>query len=183
MFKTNRSTRRLNAFWRASMFLLLFGFAASSLYAASPTVLRVNVDATKRGKTIGNKVSTVNIWQFQTFQFQPADEGANLSEFVENVQFMQATGGNASRDLFLDPDNRDVVDDYDFEPLLNACQGVLNLGAKPFIKLSVPDKFSKETVVDGFGVNALPPDDYEVYFRYIRAMAAALVERFWSRRG
>lgn len=178
MFKTNRSTRRLNAFWRASMFLLLFGFAASSLYAASPTVLRVNVDATKRGKTIGNKVSTVNIWQFQTFQFQSEDEGANLSEFVEHVQFMQATGGNASRDLFLDPDNRDVVDDYDFEPLLNACQGVLNLGAKPFIKLSVPDKFSKETVVDGFGVNALPPDDYEVYFRYVRAMAAALVERF-----
>lgn len=158
---------------------LTFGLvAASPLFAASPSVLRVSVDAADRGKTIGNKVSTVNIWQFQTFNFEPKDEGANLSEFVEYVQFMQATGGNASRDLFVDPSNRDVVDDYEFEPLLKACQGVLNLGAKPFIKLSVPDKFSKETVVDGFGVNALPPDDFEVYYRYVHALATALVERF-----
>ena len=91
---------------------------------------------------------------------------------------MQATGGNESRDLFIDPKNRDIVDDYDFEPLLEACQGVLDLGAKPHIKLSVPDKFSKETVVDAFEVNALPPDDYEVYYRYILALAHALVDRF-----
>ena len=179
MSSTNRPTRRSNAFWRAfaSLFLLL-GLVSPTLYAASPSVLRVNVDATERGKTIGNKVSTVNIWQFQTFPLTPKDEGANLSEFVECVQFMQATGGNASRDLFVAPENRDVVDDYDFEPLLKACRGVLDLGAKPHIKLSVPDKFSKETVVDGFGVNALPPDDYEVYYRYIQAMTSALVERF-----
>ena len=89
------------------------------------------------------------------------------TKFVESIQFMQATGGNETRDLFVDPKNTDVVDDYDFAPLLRACHDVLNLNAKPLIKLSVPDKFSKETVIDGFSVDALPPDDYDVYYNYI----------------
>lgn len=144
----------------------------------SPSRLHVRVDATKRGKTIGNKVSTVNLWQFQNFPFPPKDEGCDLSEFVEHVQFMQATGGNSSRDLFRDPDNKDVLDDYFFEPLLNACDHVLKLGAKPHIKLSVPEKYSKSAVKGAFSVNTLPPDDYEAYFRYIQAMTQALVDRF-----
>ena len=173
----DKTSGSLTAFWGA-LLIVSSGLVALPAFAASPSTLHVDVDATQRGKTIGNKVSTVNLWQFQNWPYPPKDEGCNLSEFVEHVQFMQATGGNESRDLFVDPQNRDIVDDYDFEPLLIACQHVLDLGAKPHIKLSVPDKFSKETVVDGFNVNALPPDDYEVYYRYIRAMAKALVDRF-----
>ncbi len=176
--RTVINRKRLIAALVGAFLISASGIAASTLFAASPSALRVNVDAANRGKIIGNKVSTVNLWQFQSFPTPPRDAGANLSEFVEHVQFMQATGGNESRDLFVDPLNRDVVDDYAFEPLLKACQTVLDLGAKPHIKLSVPDKFSRETVVDGFGVNALPPDDYEVYYRYIQAMTSALVDRF-----
>ena len=135
--------------------------AAGAAFAASPSTASFQIDASARGKIIGNKVSTVNIWQHQNWK-PGKDEGADLTKFVEHIQFMQATGGNASRDMFVDPNNRDVVDVYVFAPLLRACHDVLNLNAKPHIKLSVPDKFSKETVIDGFAVNALPPDDYDV---------------------
>ncbi|MDO5307906.1 MAG: hypothetical protein Q4G03_00195 [Planctomycetia bacterium] len=138
---------------------------------------RFQIDGSSRGKLIGNRVSTINLWQFQTWP-TPVDEGANLSDFVETVQFMTATGGNASRDLFKDPTDFDTLDDYAFEPLLDKCQAVLDLGAKPFLKLSVPDKFSREGKVEVFGVDAYPPDDYEVYYAYILAMGKALVERF-----
>ena len=140
--------------------------------------IRAVVDGTARGDVIGNKFSTVNLWQYQSWSPSAKDEGANLSEFVESVQFMQATGGNASRDLFLDPGNTDVQDDYDFSSLIEACDTVLKLGAKPHIKFSVPDKFSKDSVVDCFGVDVLPPDDYEAYYRYVRAIVLALIDKF-----
>lgn len=136
------------------------------------------VDGTVRGDVIGNKFSTVNLWQYQSWLPPVKDEGANLSEFVESVQFMQATGGNATRDLFLEPENTDVLDDYNFTSLVEACEKVLKLGAKPHIKFSVPDKFSKDTAVDCFGVDVLPPDDYETYYRYVRAIVLALIEKF-----
>ena len=167
--------------WRLTtlvLFSLLLFSTTGSLQADSPTTARFNVDATKRGEPIGNKVSTVNLWQLQTWNPPTKDEGANLSEFVEWVQFMQATGGNASRDLFLDPNNTDVLDDYAFGALLDKCRAVLQLGAKPTIKLSVPNKLSKESQIAVFGVDVLPPDDYEVYYRYICAMAKALVDEF-----
>lgn len=146
-------------------------------YGDEPSSASFQIDATQRGKIIGNKVSTVNIWQHQTWK-PGKDEGADLSKFVEHVQFMQATGGNASRDMFLDPTNLDVVDDYEFSSLIASCHNVLNVNAKPLIKLSVPDKFSRERMEDGFSVDALPPDDYEVYYNYIHAIAEALVEEF-----
>ncbi len=160
------------------LFALLVFLAPVATSRAEEGVVRFTVDATQRGKTIGNKVSTVNLWQLQGFSAPTKDEGANLSEFVEHVQFMQATGGNESRDLFVDPKNCDVVDDYAFDSMISACKTVLSLGAKPHIKLSVPDKFSKETVIGDFRVDALPPDDYEVYYRYIRALAQTLVDEF-----
>ena len=164
-------------FFKTSICAFALLLSSGAAFAASPSSATFQIDATTRGKVIGNKVSTVNIWQHQNWK-PGKDEGADLTKFVEHIQFMQATGGNASRDMFVDPNNRDVVDDYDFAPLLRACHDVLNLNARPHIKLSVPDKFSKETVIDGFGVNALPPDDYDVYYNYIRAMAEALVKEF-----
>ena len=167
--------------YRCAVAFLLCVFliiSVSRLFAASPTVVRLKIDATKRGNVIGNKVSTINLWQLQTWPIPPIDEGANLSEFVDWVQFMQATGGNSSRDLFVEPDNTEVVDDYQFDSLIDKCRAVLQLGAKPTIKLSVPNKFSKESIIGVFGVDVLPPDDYEVYYRYIRAMAKELVEAF-----
>lgn len=162
---------------KTSLCALALLCAAGTAFAASPSSASFRIDASQRGKIIGNKVSTINIWQFQNWK-PGKDEGADLTKFVESIQFMQATGGNETRDLFVDPKNTDVVDDYDFAPLLRACHDVLNLNAKPLIKLSVPDKFSKETVIDGFSVDALPPDDYDVYYNYIHAMAEELVKEF-----
>lgn len=130
------------------------------------------------GKVIGNKVSTVNLWDFHSLPDGTKEEGADLTKFVEHVQFMQATGGNAERDLFLHPTDHNVLDDYDFMPLIAACHRVLSLHAKPHIKLSVPDKFSQERKIEDFGVDVLPPDDYEVYYRYIQSMAETLVKEF-----
>ena len=161
-----------------SIVVALAFFCVESSYGASPSVATFHVDATKRGELIGNKVSTVNLWQFQTWKPAEKGEGADLTKFVEHIQFMQATGGNASRDLFKDPANLDVLDDYDFSSLVAACRTVLSLNAKPHIKLSVPDKFSRESAGVVFGVDGLPPDDYETYYRYIRALAETLVQEF-----
>ena len=72
---------------------------------------------------------------------------------------MQATGSSPDRDLFLDPNNTAVLDDYDFAPLLNACAVTLSLGARPYIKLSVPTKYSANRNLGDFKTNLYPPDD------------------------
>ncbi len=140
------------------------------------------VDATQTGNVLANPASNVNIWSIDGNPFVNAkiNEENNIFEFVNYVQFMQCTGGNADRDLFVDPYDKTVLDDYDFSTLINNCRGVLNLGAKPFLKLgSVPLKYSAKADPDAyFGTNVYPPDDYNVYYNYIAAIARALVDEF-----
>lgn len=141
------------------------------------------VDTSKVYCELPNVVSNVNIWDMNgsdQFTNLKINEEYNIGEFVEYVQFMQCTGGNASRDLFKDPLNNEVLDDYDFTRLIDNCKGVLELGAKPHLKLgSVPLKYSA-IVLEGkdFGTNIYPPDDYDVYYNYMAAMAQALVDEF-----
>ncbi len=126
-----------------SFFGNLFGFSdAINNYEFS-------VDATQTGNVLANPASNVNIWSIEGNPFVNAkiNEENNIFEFVNYVQFMQCTGGNAQRDLFVDPLDRTVLDDYDFSTLINNCRGVLNLGAKPFLKLgSVPLKYSAKQI-------------------------------------
>ena len=132
-------------------------------------------------KPIGNKLSNVNLWMFQRFTMPTESDkkdGCDLTPFVEYVQFMQATGSSPERDLFKDPASKNVLDDYEFSPLLDACGKVLQLGAKPHIKFSVPAKFVSNPQDGDFRTNVFPPDDYEVYSRYAHALCRALVERF-----
>lgn len=140
------------------------------------------VDASKTGNTLSNAVSNINIWSIDGNPFTTAsnNEEYDIFEFVEYVQFMQCSGGTEARDLFKDPLDRTVLDDYDFTVLIENCRGVLNLGAKPMLKLgSVPLKYSKNASTEiGFGMNPYPPDDYEVYYNYIKAIAEALVKEF-----
>ena len=83
-------------------------------------------------KVIGNKVSNVNVWEMGTQFYDARNEEENdIYEFVEYVQLMQCTGGNEQRDLFADPLDRSVTDDYDFSRLIKNCRGILSLGAKP----------------------------------------------------
>ena len=156
----------------------IFGLLASGIF----NKYTFSIDASKTGNTLHNVVNNVNIWSIEGNPFKDAKipEENNIFEFVEYVQFMQCTGGTEARDLFKDPNNKNVLDDYDFTLLIDNCRGVLNLGAKPMLKLgSVPLKFTKDATTDrGFGMNPYPPDDYNVYYNYIHAMATALVKEF-----
>lgn len=140
------------------------------------------IDASKTGNTLANTVSNINIWSIEGNPFVNVanNEENDIFEFVEYVQFMQCSGGTEARDLFKDPLDRTVLDDYDFTVLIDNCRGVLNLGAKPLLKLgSVPLKYSEKASTDtDFGTNPYPPDDYDVYYDYIKAIAEALVKEF-----
>ena len=140
------------------------------------------VDAGVTGRVLSNPASNVNIWSIDGNPFVGAkiNEENNIFDFVNYIQFMQCTGGSAERDLFVDPLDRTVLDDYDFTKLIDNCRGVINLGAKPMLKLgSVPLKYSSNSNTDAtFGTNIYPPDDYDVYYNYIAAIAHALVEEF-----
>ena len=141
----------------------------------------INANATP-GKTLPNVVNNVNIWSIEGNPFKDAkvNKESNIFEFVEYVQFMQCSGGTEERDLFINPLDKTVLDDYDFTRLIDNCRGVVNLGAKPMLKLgSVPLKYSKNATTEhGFGINPYPPDDYNVYYNYINALANALVDEF-----
>jgi len=139
-------------------------------------------DLDKAGKVIGNKFSDINIWQMQgrwsDIQLDPAAFAAAYP-FAERLQIMTATGGNASRDLFLDPNDRTTLTDYNFEPLLAACRHIVAVGMKPEIKTgAVPLKFCVAPNIGTFGVNTLPPEDFSQYRSYIKAIAQALVDEF-----
>ncbi len=140
------------------------------------------VDATKTSRLLHNVVNNVNIWSIEgnPFTNAQANEENNIFEFVDFVQFMQCSGGTETRDLFKDPLDRTILDDYDFTLLIDNCRGVINLGAKPFLKLgSVPLKYSKNATTEhGFNMNPYPPDDFNVYYNYIKALGDALVKEF-----
>ncbi len=138
------------------------------------------IDISQKNGIASNVVSNNNIWDMgESFYDPQINEEYNVFEFVEYVQFMQCSGGTEGRDLFKDPMNFDVLDDYDFEPLIKNCAGILKLGAKPHLKLGgVPLKYTKDYLLDGFGMNVYPPDDYNVYYDYIYALASALVAEF-----
>lgn len=170
----------------------LFTFAASILSGAPsaesdssapesaerlPSV-RWSADAHNAGEIIGNKLSNINVWTLDSLTPPTEDEGADLSEFVDYIQFMQATGSSATRDLFIHPDDRSTLDDYNFEPLYKACDTALALGAKPHLKFSVPSKYSSNPQDGDFRTNVYPPDDMDVYARFVAALARGLVERF-----
>lgn len=140
------------------------------------------IDASEKGKKLWNPVSTVNFWDIQkgTWIEPVKNEESDIFQFVEYVEFMQCTGGSETRDLFVDPLDTTVLDDYDFSTLIESCRGVVDLGGKPLLKLgSVPLKYTTDAKLSGsFGTNVYPPDDYDVYYQYIAAIAQALVDEF-----
>ncbi len=144
---------------------------------------KFKIDVSQQGEVLPNAVSNINIWNaYDSTEFSDPkiNEKYDVTDFVEYVQLMQCTGGNASRDLFVDPNNFDVLDDYDFSKLIANCRGIVSIGMKPHLKLgSVPLKYSaKANIGTDFGTNIYPPDDYNVYYNYMTAMAQALVDEF-----
>ena len=129
-----------------------------------------------QGKTVKGFFNNINLWNVHT---PSKDNNYNIFEFTDYVQLMQCSGGTGGRDLFKDPFDNSVLDDYDFTRLIDACRGILDLGAKPHLKLGgVPLKFSTNYKTGGFNMNVYPPDDYNVYYNYIYALANELVKEF-----
>lgn len=143
-----------------------------------------SADLSSLGQTLPNVKSNVNRYGGRFPEDPPVNEEYNPYDFVEYVQLMECTGGNKDRDLFQDPENFAVTDDYDVSALIASCRGILKTGAKPLLKLgNVPCKLSqnilKENASDGdFDVNVYPPDDYNAYYEYIKAVITALTEAF-----
>ena len=144
-----------------------------------------SVDAGKLGGVLSNVKSNINCFGGRFPEDPVTNTENNPYEFIDYIQLMECTGGNAERDLFIAPDDYTVLDDYDFSALISSCKGILKVGAKPLLKLgNVPAKLSQKAIAQtgadlgDFDVNIYPPDDYHQYYEYIKAIALALVDAF-----
>ncbi len=144
------------------------------------STVEINVDTSSYGMEMPNVVDNINVWHMGTmFYDAQRNEENDVFEFVKYVQLMQCTGGTPDRDLFIDPYDTSTLTDYKFEPLIENCRGILNLGAKPHLKLGgVPIKFTSGFEMGDFDMNVYPPDDFNAYYGYIKAIAEALVKEF-----
>ena len=162
------------------MTLVLFFSSLCPLFGGVSSVKYV-INTDRLGDVIPNVVDNVNIWDMGTAFYDPKIESEyDVTEFVKYIQLMQCTGGTPERDLFKDPYDATTYTDYDFEPLIKNCRGILKLGAKPHLKLGgVPIKFTSDYEIGGdFEMNIYPPDDYNLYYEYIKAIIQALVDEF-----
>lgn len=134
------------------------------------------------GQTVDAVLDTLNQWNFNAGWRGQKPHGyfAENQPFIKYVQFMTATGGSEDRDLFKNPSDTSVLDDYEFDPLVEACRNVVEQGLKPWIKTgNIPRKYSQDYgKIGNFGVNIHQPKDYDVYYNYIAAIAKTLVAEF-----
>lgn len=143
-----------------------------------------SVDTAVLGDALPNLKSNVNCYGGRFSEYPAINAEENPYDFIKYVQLMECSGGNADRDLFRDPADFSVLDDYDFSALIASCRGILKTGAKPLLKLgNVPEKLSQKQIAENeslrvFNVNVFPPDDYGQYYEYIKAIAEALVAEF-----
>ncbi|MEA4937045.1 MAG: hypothetical protein VB102_10445 [Paludibacter sp.] len=154
-----------------------------TLYGSNSTKLVIDLSDVS-GKSIKNINSDHVVMNYQNTwlakaAIQPANYFRDNYPFVEHVHFICATGGNVQRDLFVDPNNRTVLDDYDFSNLIKGLKNVVRQGLKPMIKTGmVPFKYSENPEMGDFGMNKRPPSDYNVYYNYIKALAQAVVQEY-----
>ena len=143
-----------------------------------------SLDAAAPGEVLPNVKSHLNRYGGRFSENPEINEKNDPYAFIDYIQLMECTGGNPGRDLFADPDNFEVLDDYDFSALYSSCRGILKTGAKPLLKLgNVPKKLSQKILKDydtvsSFDVNVYPPDDYGQYYAYIKAVAEGLAAEF-----
>lgn len=171
---------KILSFCMSIVALFTFFFSSVENIFKGTSTAQIDVDTSETGAVIPNIVDNINLWDMgTTFYNAEKNEDNDVFEFVKYVQLMQCTGGTAERDLFQDPYDTTTFTDYKFDPLIENCRGILKLGAKPHLKLGgVPLKFTSDYEMGGFGMNVYPPDDYNAYYGYIKAIAEALVAEF-----
>lgn len=162
--------------------IVLGAFLVLPLQGFSSTDVTISINARKPSKKrLPNIASNINIWQVGNTFVNPIMEFPEYNEFrfVKWVQLMNCSGGSESRDLFKSPLDRDILDDYSFGLLIGNCEGIIKLGAKPYLKLgSIPLKLTTEPKLNSSGFNIYPPDSYDQYYLYIKALVEALVKKF-----
>ena len=147
--------------------------------------VRLGIDLSNPSQqVIKNIFSDVNLWDFRgdwttKANGKPANYFSENFPFVKHIQFMTATGGNATRDLLINPTDINNLKDYKFSEIISALRNVVKQGLKPMIKTgSVPFKYSKNPYVGSFGVNVRPPANYDMYYDYIKALADECIAIF-----
>lgn len=142
-----------------------------------------NIDTSNATETTVNKLTGyMNVWGYDGLKNAESDGEADIS-FVDYIELMTATGGSAERDLI--DENGNMIESK-LDSLAQACQGVLNLGAKPLIKLGcIPFYFTmkqnpEKKLGTVFGFNVFPPDDdmYGEYETYLENVLQYLINRF-----
>lgn len=173
-----------------SVLLLLIGAHNHSIAQRAPSSLdsghhEFRVRIQQSGPKIWNPADNINVWNYtaewhEVMEQQADDYFRENFPYVRYVQLMTAAGGSDQRDLFKNPHDRSVTDDYDFSPLIRACRNIVRQGLIPHLKLgNVPLKYSANPEISkDFGVNICPPDDYNLWHAYIEAMMQALVDEF-----
>jgi hypothetical protein len=177
-----------------SIFLYLIVFATLMLFngncktskigSSKKSLLNISVDLSIQSQVIKNIFSDVNAWDFRTDWLSkvhdlPKDYFSNNYPFLKTIQLMTATGGNAERDLFVDPENQNDLTDYKFNELISSLHNIVDHGLTPMIITgNVPLKYSINPFMGVFGVNVRPPYNYDVYYNYIKAIADTLVSEF-----
>ncbi|PWM47723.1 MAG: hypothetical protein DBX47_00130 [Clostridiales bacterium] len=169
---------------KKSVFLIIlcaFVFSITSACSVVRTDVDFYINAEEQGKKIKNINGVANQFVFwdSNIDGYEKDYIKNRYPFIEYMQFMTATGGNANYDLFDDPLNRDVTNDYNFTRLLSNLRRAVDKGAVPWVKTGVvPLKLSENPKLGTFGVNIREPYDYNLYYDYIKAMAQAIIDEF-----
>jgi len=166
------------------------------------TNIQVSFDLAQAGQPIGNRFSNMSFWHYlgttidertwhEWAEKKPRNWLADNYPWLKEMQIFIATGGSYlgypgvpgddgqcefNRDLFVNPADRTNLTDYDFRPLVRACRNMLYQGVKPCLKLhAVPIKYTSKPKIGWFRVNVRPPDDYEVYYNYLKACVDTLV--------
>lgn len=172
----------------------------TALIAASVRVKDSDADV-----MIGNRFSGMTFWHYHGTTYEqrawhedaekmPANWVKDNYPWLEEIRLLTAIGGSFlhhrgtvfdvercefDRDLYENPGDRTVKDDFDFSPLIRACRNILRQGLKPIVKLhNVPIKLVSEPHIGWFRVNVRPPDCYDEYEHYVEMCIKALIDEF-----
>ena len=171
--------------FRPFLALLFVIFMSGSGGLFAQPIHTFKFQAARSGPVIWNVADNMNQWSYfgvwhDAMENEDENHFRKNMPYVKYVQLMTAAGGNEQRDLFKNPLDRTVMDDYDFSPLNRACRNLLRQGLVPHLKLgNVPLKYTGNPQISkSFGVNQCPPDDYNLWHRYIKAMIQSLLDEF-----
>ncbi len=156
---------------------LVVAFSIALLPQSSNAQAEIVANFDELQAPIGNKAAHFNFWNGLDMGSLNESEGVVL-DFVEYAQLMQATGGQPFRDLFKNPNDFSVRNDYDISRLVKACKQCLKNGMKPYIKFGIPSKLASSSTKGGFGMNPYPPDNYDEYYNYVSAICGELAKNF-----